>query len=117
MAPEPSRDARDERVGESCLEVAPAQEGRASLLRVRAQPRAGRAALVGTHERCLKLAVREPAADGRANAGVLALLAELLELAPSTLALVSGQRSRTKRVLVPLPPAELRARLATKLPA
>jgi uncharacterized protein (TIGR00251 family) len=100
----------------SRYEVEAVDGGRASLVRVRAQPRARRAGLVGTWNGCLKIAVSEPPEDGRANARLLALLAEALALAPSALELVSGLRAREKRVRVPLPPSELRARLARHLP-
>jgi len=53
--------------------------------------------------------VTEPAADGRANRAVLAAVARWLQVAPSGLRLVAGDRSRTKLLEVDgldvLPPA------------
>jgi hypothetical protein len=48
-----------------------------ALIRVRAQPGARRTALVGLWNGCLKLAVSAPPDDGRANAALAELLAEL----------------------------------------
>jgi uncharacterized protein len=48
----------------------------------------------------LKIAVASPPADGRANAALLAFLAERLALPKSALTLLSGAASREKRVAV-----------------
>jgi uncharacterized protein YggU (UPF0235/DUF167 family) len=45
----------------------------------------------------VKLRVAAPPVDDRANAAVRELLAELFEIAPSEVALVSGGKSRVKR--------------------
>jgi uncharacterized protein (TIGR00251 family) len=67
------------------------------IVRVHLQPGAGRSALVGRHGDALKLRVAAPPVDGRANAAVVSLLAELLDLAPATISVVAGERSRVKR--------------------
>jgi uncharacterized protein len=78
------------------------------VLRVHAQPGASREGVVGVHGDALKVAVRAPADRGRANEAVLAVLAELLGVAPSSLALVAGTTSRAKRVAVGLPAERVR---------
>jgi uncharacterized protein len=61
----------------------------------------------------LDVYVRAPALDGRANAAVLAALAEALALRPRQVQLVRGERSRQKVVELDLASAlELAARLA-----
>jgi uncharacterized protein (TIGR00251 family) len=99
-------------VGSGTVELQDLDGGRACALAVRAQPNARRAGVVGVWNACLKVAVTEPALDGRANARLLELLAELLGLARSRLALVSGERARTKRIRIEAPAALVRARLA-----
>jgi uncharacterized protein (TIGR00251 family) len=86
-----------------------------ALIRVRAQPGARRTALVGLWNGCLKLAVSAPPDDGRANAALAELLAELLGLAPSRVELSSGARQREKRFRVRLPPESVHERLAPHL--
>jgi hypothetical protein len=48
----------------------------------------------------LRVRVTRPPADGEANRAVIRLVARALELAPSRMALVSGERSRRKRLRV-----------------
>jgi uncharacterized protein YggU (UPF0235/DUF167 family) len=57
---------------------------------------------VGLWNGRLKLAVRVPASDGRANERLAELLAEALDLRPSELQLVIGARGREKEFLIPL---------------
>lgn len=88
------------------------------VLRVRVQPGAGRRAVVGRHGRSLKVRVAAPPLEGRANAECLALVAELLDVAPGRVELVGGERARDKRVAVRgVDLAQLRLRLAEALAA
>ncbi len=82
---------------------------------LRAQPGARRAAIVGVLGEDLKLAVPEPADDGRANRALLALLADRLGLKVAELTLLVGHSARRKVVGVALTPEELRARLTELL--
>ena len=68
------------------------------LLDVHLQPRASSSSVRGEHGGRLKLALTAPPVDGKANAALLAFLAERLGLPKSALRLVSGQTSREKRV-------------------
>ena len=88
--------------------------GDAVTLEVHLQPGARRSAIVGEHGGRLKIALRAPPVDGRANAELLAFLAERLELPRTALRLVAGASQRAKRVAVECggaPPAGLVARL------
>ncbi len=73
------------------------------LLAVRVTPRGGRDAVEGwardaAGRPVLKVRVAAAAADGAANAAVLALLAKALHRPKSSLTLVSGQTARVKRI-------------------
>ncbi len=70
------------------------------LLRVHVQPRAGRTGVVGRHGDALKLRVAAPPVDDKANAAVLALVAATAGVPASAVTLVSGGRSRSKRVRI-----------------
>ena len=60
----------------------------------------------------LDVRVRAPALDGRANAAILALVAEALRLRPRQVRLVRGERARDKLLEIDLADhAELRRRL------
>jgi uncharacterized protein YggU (UPF0235/DUF167 family) len=79
---------------------------------VRVTPKGGRDAVEGwTREAAgrpvLKVRVRAAAADGAANAAVLALLAKALSLPKSRLKLVAGHTARLKRIEADVSEAEL----------
>ena len=87
-------------------------------LAVRVTPRGGRDAVEGwTRDEAgrlvLKVRVAAAAADGQANAAVIALLAKALGRPKSALSLLSGQTARLKRISVEgLSEAELLAAFA-----
>ena len=72
--------------------------GRSTRLRLRVSPGARSNAIVGKHGEGWKVRVTAAPADGKANAAVLRLLAERLELPSTSVMLVSGPSSRDKIV-------------------
>ena len=85
-------------------------------LLVRAQPGAKRSALVGVWNGRLKVALRAPAEDGRANEELIEVLAKILGLKRQALLLLSGAKSRLKEISLALPLEEARRRLQERLP-
>ena len=84
-----------------------------ALVRLRVQPRASRDEVVAWQDDALRVHVTAPPVDGEANAAVRTLLARALGVAPSTVEVVRGERSRDKLVrVVGLSLAAVRARLA-----
>ena len=84
------------------------------VLALRVQPGARKALFKGEQAGALKIAVTAPPEDGRANAAVIELLAELLDIKRKQLDLIAGHASRDKKVLVRgVSSEELRNRLAT----
>jgi uncharacterized protein (TIGR00251 family) len=84
---------------------------------VKAQPRAKRAGIVGSWSGAVRVAVREPAEGGRANAAILRILAEALGVRARDLSLVSGASASRKVVSVRgLARAGVEARLAASIP-
>jgi uncharacterized protein (TIGR00251 family) len=71
-----------------------------ALIPVRLAPRGGRDEIRGWQDGELRVRVAAPAVEGRANAALLRLLARTLHTAPSSLTLVQGERSRSKRIAV-----------------
>jgi uncharacterized protein (TIGR00251 family) len=74
------------------------RRGNGVVLALRVQPGARRTAIVGSHGDRLKVAIATPPTDGRANAALLAFLAERLAVPKSAVRLLSGPASRDKRV-------------------
>jgi uncharacterized protein len=84
-----------------------------AVVAVHVQPGARRSEVVGRHGDALKVRVHAPAAEGKANAAVVRLLASTLGVAPSAVVLVRGATARSKRFRVLGVPADkVRARLA-----
>jgi len=81
-------------------------------LAVRVAPRASRNELVGVEAGALKVRLTAPPVEGAANQALVKLLAKALGVAKGKVTVISGERSRNKRVLVEgLGLDELRGRL------
>ena len=70
----------------------------AVLLRVRVQPRANRDEVAGEMGGALKVRLRAPALEDRANEALVEFLAELLKTPKAAVRILTGERSRTKRI-------------------
>lgn len=70
------------------------------VFRVRVQPRASKNEVSGVMEGALKIRLQAPAVEDRANAALCEFLAELLKRPKAAVRILSGERSRTKRVEV-----------------
>ena len=63
-------------------------------------PRASKSEIVGELEGSLKLRIAAPPVDGAANQEVVRLLAKSLDVSRSSVSIVAGETSKTKRVRV-----------------
>lgn len=81
--------------------------------RVRVHPRAKRDAIVGELGDALKLALKAPPVDGRANEACIDFFAKLLKVPRASVTIASGQSSRNKIIRISGVTAEqLRRQLA-----
>ena len=71
-----------------------------AVLSVLAKPGAKRDDVVGLHGSSLKVSVTAAPDKGKANKAIVKLLAKRLGVAPSTIAIVAGEMSRSKKVRV-----------------
>jgi uncharacterized protein len=67
---------------------------------VRVQPRASREEIAGEYQGALKIRVTAPPVDDRANEALCRFLAERLNVPLAAVRILSGEKSRTKRVQV-----------------
>lgn len=74
--------------------------GNGITLRLHIQPGAKKTEVVGLHGDALKIRLAAPPVDGKANACLIAFLAEQLGVAKAAISLVSGDTSRAKRVSI-----------------
>ena len=65
---------------------------------VRVQPRASKDEISGTIEGALKIRLRAPALENRANEALIEFLAGLLKTSKSAVRIQGGEHARTKRV-------------------
>jgi uncharacterized protein len=70
----------------------------AVILLVRVQPRASKDEIAGEMGGALKVRLRAPAVEDRANEALAEFLAELLKTPKAAVRILSGDRSRTKRI-------------------
>ena len=70
------------------------------IFSVRVQPRASKDEIAGEMGGALKVRLRAPAVEDRANEALVEFLAQLLKTPRSAVRILSGERSRTKRIEV-----------------
>jgi uncharacterized protein (TIGR00251 family) len=75
------------------------REGAVTFL-VRVQPRASKDEIAGEMAGALKVRLRAPALEDRANEALVEFLAQLLKTPKSAVRILSGERSRTKRISI-----------------
>lgn len=71
-----------------------------AIVDVRVIPRATRSAIAGTRGDALLVRLKAPPVDGAANAELIRFLADLLDVPQRNIQIVSGERSRGKRVRI-----------------
>jgi uncharacterized protein (TIGR00251 family) len=80
------------------LEISENQTNGTLLFRVRVQPRASKDEIAGEIGGALKVRLQAPAVEDRANESLVEFLAQLLKTPRSAVRILSGERSRTKRI-------------------
>ena len=71
-----------------------------AILRVHVVPNAKMDSVVGVHGGAIKIKLRAPAVDGKANAALIRFLAEQLKLPRDAIVLKRGQKSRGKTIQI-----------------
>lgn len=87
-----------------------AWSGQDLIIQVRVQPRARQDGFADTLGDAIKVKLRAPPVDGRANASLIAFLSEAFGVSRAAVTLLSGERGRAKRLRIREPsrlPAEI----------
>ena len=71
-----------------------------AIVDVRVIPRASKSAIAGTRDDAVLVRLKAPPVDGAANAELIRLLTDLLDVPQRNIQIVSGERSRGKRVRI-----------------
>ena len=82
------------------LRIEASTDNRAVIFSVRVQPRASKDEIVGEVDGILKIRLRAPAVEDRANDALIEFLAQTLNTSKAAVRILSGERSRTKRIEV-----------------
>jgi uncharacterized protein len=80
------------------LEIVRDSEG--VVFTVRVQPRASRDEVAGVMDGAMKVRLQAPALEDRANLALCEYLAQLLKTPKSAVRILSGDRSRIKRIAI-----------------
>ncbi len=70
------------------------------VLTVRVIPRAGRSGIAGTRDAAILVRLNAPPVDGATNSELIDVIADALAVSKRAVTIVSGDRSRNKRVRV-----------------
>jgi uncharacterized protein len=85
------------------------------ILRVHVVPNAKSDSVVGEHGGAIKIKLRAPAVEEKANAALIRFLAEQLKLPRGAIVLERGHRSRDKLVRIDgLTPEDVRTRMCAR---
>ena len=80
------------------LEISENQSSGTVVFHVRVQPRASKDEIAGEMAGALKVRLQAPAVEDRANEALVEFLAQLLKRPKSAVRILSGERSRVKRI-------------------
>jgi uncharacterized protein (TIGR00251 family) len=78
-------------------------DGTDLILRVQVQPRASRDEFAGLHAGAIKIRLTSPPVDGKANAALIAFLAEAFGVAKRQVTLLKGDSGRAKQLRIQAP--------------
>ena len=70
------------------------------IITVKVTPRAAKSEIIGAEAEWLRVRVKAPPVDGKANAALIAFFADLFNLPKKNVSVVAGQTARLKRVRV-----------------
>jgi len=82
------------------LRIETSADHRAVIFSVRVQPRASKDEIAGEMDGALKIRLRAPAVEDRANEALIDFLAQTLNTSKAAVRILNGERSRTKRIEV-----------------
>lgn len=78
----------------------PAKNVANTLLSIHVQPGAKRHGIAGEYGERLKIALKAPPVDGKANLALIKYVAELANVSKTSVTLITGETSREKRLEV-----------------
>ncbi len=74
-----------------------------TVISIYVQPGARKSEIIGVHNERLKIKIKAPPVEGKANEEIVNFLADKLNLSKSSIVLLRGEKSREKDLLVNVP--------------
>ncbi|PIZ04072.1 MAG: YggU family protein [Gammaproteobacteria bacterium CG_4_10_14_0_8_um_filter_38_16] len=87
-----------------------------TLITIYLQPGAKKSEVSGIHGGHIKIKVNSPPVDGKANEALILFLSEFLDIQKSKIKIVSGEKSRIKKIsiMTSMNENEIKSKLAVK---
>ena len=76
------------------------QQGKEVILLLHIQPNASKTEIVGLHNGALKIRIKAPPVDGKANIEIIEFIATIFAVPKRSVEIIGGSSSRQKRVLI-----------------
>lgn len=81
-------------------------------------PNAPKSQIVGEHNGSLKIKIKAPPVDGKANDAIVAFFSDFLDLAKSKIEILKGDKSKEKALIIyGVPLEQIQAKVASALNA
>ena len=78
-------------------------QGKSLIINCHLQPRASKDEFVGLHGQSLKIRIKAPPVDGKANDYLIKFLAKQFGVSKRSITIISGELSREKRIKIDEP--------------
>ena len=78
-------------------------QGKSLIINCHLQPRASKDEFVGLHGQSLKIRIKAPPVDGKANDYLMKFLAKQFGVSKRSITIISGELSREKRIKIDEP--------------
>lgn len=63
-------------------------------------PKAHKSEIIGEHNGALKIKIKAPPVDGKANEAIVEFFSKLLKLSKNSIEILKGDKSKTKKILI-----------------
>ncbi len=70
------------------------------IVKIHVVPNSSKTQIVGKHGDRLKIKIKAPPVDGKANEEIISFLSDLLKVKKNQIDLISGQTSKSKNILI-----------------
>ncbi|GIL16648.1 MAG: UPF0235 protein [Oligoflexia bacterium] len=70
------------------------------IISLHVQPQAPKSQIIGEYNNCLKIKIKAPPVDGKANDEIIRFFSEILHCSKNKIEILKGDKSKQKKILV-----------------